>query len=446
MRQLDHDKGKLKKDLGLFATIAIIIGQMIGSGIYMAPQGLAELANPKVAVLAMLITGVGTLLLALSFAKLGNRKAATGSAIVYTQEAFGDLPAFWVGWSYWCGCWIGNGAIVLVGISYASYFFPFLANVGFSKFLAAILIIWLFTLINIFGVKKAGYINLILTALKLIPLVVFIFIAAYHFKGQNFQTVSSPDVSGLFTLPIAIAYTLWSFLGFEGAGVNAGEVKNSKQIGMTTIISTAIVVIIYLLLVILAAGNMPQDQLAQSASPFADIIHNATGGYWAGAFISLGGSIATIGCVGAWILSTARISYSLGERHLLPVTFAEINPKYGTPVKGLIINAVLMTLVMILGLLTHESGLYNFLVLLSVMSFLVFYAFGAASEIVLSGREIRLFNFVNFVKLSVLSLLALAYAIYTIFSSGAEYVRYGFLLMLIGLPIYIYLQLKKSKV
>ncbi len=116
------DTPGLKRELGYFATIAIIIGQMIGSGIYMTPQGLAELSNAKVGVWSVAITGLGTLLLALSFAKLAQRKAVTGSAVVYTNEAFGELPAFWVGWSYWCGCWTANGAIIIAGVNYLSYF------------------------------------------------------------------------------------------------------------------------------------------------------------------------------------------------------------------------------------------------------------------------------------------------------------------------------------
>ena len=434
----------LKRDLGLFATIAIIVGQMIGSGIYMAPQGLAELANPKVAILAMFITGVGTLFLAFSFAKLDSKEARTGSAIVYTQEAFGDLPAFWVGWSYWCGCWIANGAIILAGLNYASYFFPSLAGNTLPKFLACVVIIWIYTLINIKGVKEAGYINLILTIIKILPLLVFIVIAIIHFNSENLSTVSSPEVEGMSVLPVAIAYTLWCFIGFEGASVNAGEVKDTKKIGMATIISTGIVVMLYMLLTVLAAGNMSQEALASSSSPFADIIHQATGGYWAGGFISLGGSLSAIGCVGAWILSAGRITYSLGERKLMPDYFARISPKYKTPVNSLVINGILMTAVMFLGYITQGGSMYNFLVMLAVMAFLVFYTFGAASELMLSGKHIKPFNLFNFVKCSIISLIALAYSIYTIFGAGAENVLYGFLLMLIGLPVFIYVKLKQT--
>ncbi|MBP1744691.1 MAG: amino acid permease-associated region [Firmicutes bacterium] len=443
---LEEDSKELKRDLGLFAAIAVVMGQMIGSGIYMTPQGLAQLANPKAAILAMVITGTGTLLLALCFAKMGEKMPASGSAVVYTKKAFGNLPAFFVGWSYWCGCWIANGAIILGGISYATYFFPILADNGLVKALICVCIIWLYTLINIRGIKHAGYINLFLTVVKLLPLLVFLVIAMPNFHIENLNTLSSPEVSGLSVLPVAIAYSLWSFTGFEGASMIAGEVKDVKTVRLATIIGTGLVFILYLLLVVVAAGNMSQANLSASGSPFADIIYNITGGYWAGGFISLGVCISAFGCVGAWVLSSARVAFSLGEQKLFPDSFSKLHPEYRTPYFGLIINAILMSVVMFLGCLTNQGRIYNFLVLFATMSLLVFYAFGAASEIKLFATKTKAFNPITFIKDSMLGLAAFAYAVYTIYGSGGDVVMYGFIFMMIGIPVYIYVQLKNEKV
>ncbi|MGC4018446.1 MAG: amino acid permease [Muricomes sp.] len=438
-------KQEFKRDLGIFTTISIIVGQMIGSGIYMAPQGLAVLANPWVSLLAVAVTGIGTLFLALSFARLDNKKAATGSVIIYAQEAFGDLPAFWVGWSYWCGCWIANGAIVIAGLNYISYFFPSMAGNTFPKFIACTLILWAYTIINIMGVKFAGRLNLVLTILKLVPLLLFAVVAVAHFDMGNFNTVSSQATNGMNALPMGMAYMLWCFIGFEGASVSANEVKDPKQIGRLTIISTGVVIIIYIILIALAAGTMTQNELAASSSPLADIMYRATGGYWAGALISLGASISAIGCVGAWILSAARATYALGERKLMPAAFAKVSKKRGTPVNGLLINGVLMTIVMLLGYLTNGGDLYSFLSMMSVMTFLVFYLFGLASEIMISGREMKKpFNLAQFIKKSAVGLIALVYSIYTVVGSGAQYVFYGFLLILLGIPVFIYVKLKRE--
>lgn len=440
---MEEQKTTLKRSLGIFTTSAIIVGGMIGSGIYMAPQGLAELANPTAAVLAMLITGLGTVFLAISFARLGKNGDTTDSPIVYAKQALGDLPAFWMGWSYWCGCWISNGAIILAGLSYASYFFPVLAGNTIERCVVCIVIIWFYTFISIWGVKKAGILNMVLTVIKLLPLLLFAIIAAGHFDVSNFNTASSASVEGMSVLPVAMAYTLWSFLGFEGAAVNADGVSDHKRIGIVTVVSTLIVVVIYMVLIILASGALPQSTLINSASPFADIIYNATGAYWAGGVIALGGMISAIGCAGPWILSGGVSAYTMSKIDLLPSVFSKVG-KRGAPTNALLINGVLMTLIMILAWLTQEGSLYNFFVMLATLAYLVFYAFGAASEIMLSGKNIRPFNVRNFIKCSVISLIALVYAIYTIYGSGAEYVFYGFLLMMIGLPFYLYVKLKRD--
>ena len=178
---MNNQSDGLRRELGTFAIIAIIIGQMIGSGIYMTPQGLAEISNPITSAVAMIITGIGTIFMAVSFSRLNKRGALTGSIIIYTREAFGEMPAFWVGWCYWCGCWIANGAIAVAAVSYFSYFIPALSANHVIQFIIVIAIIWFYTLLNIKGVKAAGYFNLIITILKLIPLAIFIVIAIKGF-------------------------------------------------------------------------------------------------------------------------------------------------------------------------------------------------------------------------------------------------------------------------
>ena len=437
--------GRLKREIGLCSATAIIVGQMIGTGIYMLPQGFAQLSNPKTAFIGLLITGIGTAFLAVSFARLGKRNPVSGSAIAYTQEAFGDLPAFIVGWSYWCGCWIANGAIIMGGISYAGYFFPALKTNTLLQIVFAIAVIWIYTAINYFGVKAAGNLNLVLTFAKLIPLALFIAVASFHVDPQNYNTVSSPELKGLSSLPIAVAFALWSFIGFEGASVNAGEVKDAATVKKATLIGTIFVIITYLALIVLAAGNMSQSELAVSTSPFSDIIQQAMGGYWAGGLISLGVVISAFGCIGAWILSGARVAYSLGEQGLFPQKFARIHPRFHTPDFALLLNAILMTAVMLLSYFNSSISIYNFLVLLAVMSFLVFYAFGAAADLMLSIRSEEPIRFLTFIRKGAVSLIAFYYSVYTVFGSGPEYVMYGFLLILIGFPFFIFVKLNQRK-
>lgn len=441
---MNNQSDGLRRELGTFAIIAIIIGQMIGSGIYMTPQGLAEISDPITSAVAMIVTGIGTIFMAVSFSRLNKRGALTGSIIIYTREAFGEMPAFWVGWCYWCGCWIANGAIAVAAVSYFSYFIPALSANHVIQFIIVIAIIWFYTLLNIKGVKAAGYFNLIITILKLIPLAIFIVIAIKGFDVNNLSTTSSSNLKGVSTLPAAVAYCLWCYIGFEGATVTAGEAKNENQIGRATIISSFAVMLIYITIVLLSAGAMSQAEIVNSTSPLADIMHKITGAYWTGAIVSIGGSICAFGCVGAWILSAGRASYSLASIDLLPRIFMKTDKKSGSPKAALLINGVLMTIVMAIAYFGKEGTVYNFLVMLSVTSFLVFYLFGVSAEMLLTGKDNKGKGIMNYLKKTIFSILGFIYAMYTIYGSGAEYVFSGFLLLLAGIPFFIAIKLGKE--
>ncbi|WP_027309120.1 amino acid permease [Caloramator sp. ALD01] len=430
---------ELKRELGLLPATAIVVGNMIGSGIFMAPQGLAAASNPKTTIFAWIITALGSMLLALSFANLGVKMPKTGGPIVYTREAFGEFPAFLIAWTYWIGSWVGNAAIITAFMNYLSYFFPVFSQSKPLAFLTSSLILWALTYINYRGVKEAGIVSMITTVLKILPLIIFAIIALTHFNISYFNTVSSKEVSGLSTLPAAIAITLWSFVGLESATIPAGEIKNpERNIKLSTIYGTLITVAIYLAISILAIGAMPQDMLANSNAPLADIINYATGQKWGGTLIALGAVISTLGATSGWILITARSSFAAAEDKMFPKVFAKVHSKYNTPSASLIISGIAANILLVMNYVSSLTSAFNFMLLLATLSFLPAYSFTAAAEILLLKNKDKNFNLINFIKSSFISILAFAYSIYAIYGTGAEVVMYGFILMLIGIPFYVY--------
>ena len=430
---------ELKRELGLLPATAIVVGNMIGSGIFMAPQGLAAASNPKTTIIAWIITALGSMLLALSFANLGVKIPKTGGPIVYTREAFGEFPAFLIAWTYWIGSWVGNAAIITAFMNYLSYFFPVFSQSKPLAFLTSSLILWALTYINYRGVKEAGIVSMITTVLKILPLIVFSVIALTRFNISYFNTVSSNEVSGISTLPAAIAITLWSFVGLESATIPAGEIKNpERNIKLSTIYGTLITVAIYLAISILAIGAMPQDMLANSNAPLADIINYATGQKWGGTLIALGAVISTLGATSGWILITARSSFAAAEDKMFPKVFAKVHSKYNTPSASLIISGIAANILLVMNYVSSLTSAFNFMLLLATLSFLPAYSFTAAAEILLLKNKDKNFNLINFIKSSFISILAFAYSIYAIYGTGAEVVMYGFILMLIGIPFYVY--------
>ncbi len=442
---LINENGKLKRELGLFAATAIVVGNIIGSGIFMSPSSFARVTNPRVAILAWIITSIGSLLIALSFANLGSKMPKTGGPIVYTRAAFGDFAGFLIAWSFWIGSWIGNCAIITAFMSYFVYFVP-QANNPLIAFLVCTAVVWIFTAINIFGTKHVGIVGTVATILKVGVLVVFIVIAGINFDPTYFNTVTSPEVSGMSTLSAAIAIALWSFVGLESVTVAGGEIKNpEKNIKKSTIYGVIIVSIIYIIMSVVAMGSMSQGELANSTAPLADIINKATGAKWGGSFIAAGALISTLGATVGWLLTTARSAVGAAEDGLFPSFFKKVNPKYNTPVVSLVISGICMNVLLIMNYVGTLQSAFDFMILLATLSFLPAYSFSAAAEMVLLFKKSEEFNVFSFLKNSFFSLLAFAYSIYAIYGTGAEVVMYGFLLMLVGIPIYIYMMLQKNK-
>lgn len=438
---MKNENSNLKRELGLVAATSIVVGNMIGSGIFTSPQSLASVGSPITTVIAWIITGLGSVLLALSFANLGSKFPSTGGPIVYTRKAFGEFTAFLVAWTFWIGSWIGNAAIITAIIRYLTPFFPILSESGLTSFLLSSLILWLFTYINYRGVKNAGMFGVITTALKLSVILIFFVIALIGFDMANLQTFSSPEIKdlGLGALPSAIAVTLWSFVGLESAAVSGGEIKNpTVNIKRSTILGTVLASVIYLILSILAMGGLPQDVLATSEAPLSEIINHITGATWGGSFISLGIVISAAGAASGWILTTARISYAAGEEGLFPKFFSKINPKYSTPSTSLLITGICTNSLLILNYVSSLTSAFDFMINLATLSFIPAYALSACAEIVLTYKAGQKLTFSKFLKHSIFSLLSFIYAIYIIYGSGAVSAMWVFILMLVGIPFYVY--------
>jgi amino acid transporter len=247
-------------------------------------------------------------------------------------------------------------------------------------------------------------------------------------------------------LPAAIAIALWAFVGIESATVPAGEIKNpQKNIRRSTIYGTLLAAAVYIIVSIVGMGVLDQATLARSNAPLADIINKATGRTWGGNFIALGAIVSTLGAVSGWILTTARSAFGASRDKLFPEVFGKIHPKYLTPVNSLIISALAANVLLILNYMGTLSSAFNFMLLLATLAFLPAYAFSAAADIVLLKNHSSDFNIFSFLKNSFFALLAFGYSIYAIYGTGAKVVMYGFILMLVGIPVYLFMMLQNNK-
>ncbi|WP_294129651.1 APC family permease [uncultured Clostridium sp.] len=426
----------LKKEISLFMATMLVCGNMIGSGVFMLPSTLAQVSGPGATIIAWILTTVGSILIAISFANLGTKYPSTGGAYHYTKEAFGDFAGFLSAWLYWNGSWIGNAAILVAITSYASVVFPALNNPTISIIFSSA-VLWIFTLINISGVKKAGKIQSFVTVFKIAFFALFIIVAFLNFDSVNILPLY-PEGKGLSTVPLAATSTLWAFIGLESATVAAGELKNpEKNVRKSTIYGLIISAAIYLLISIGSMGAMNNKELAQSSAPLTDILTNALGTQ-VGKILTIAVVICILGTIIGWLLSTARVAYAAGVDGVFPKFFGKINKKTGTPVNSLIFGSVLVNILLVMNFQKGMVDAFTFITILATLSYLPVYLLSISAEMMLAFKEEKKFNFKIFIKKSILPLLAFVYVLWTIYGSGAETVMWGFILMLIGIPVYIY--------
>ena len=429
------DTNTRKRSLGPWTLIALVAGNMIGSGIFLLPSALSAIGT--ISIVAWVITAVGAILLALVFARLGGIMPRTGGPYAYCYEAYGDFMGFQVAYNYWIALWIGNAAIVVAFIGYLSVFWPALNHDPRLAFTVSVATVWLVTLINIVGVKHAGQVQLVTFILKLVPLAVMALVGLFFIHTSNLGEFNISGKSNMSALTFAATLTLWSFIGFESATVPAGDVIDPKRnIPRATIIGTLIAAVVYIVSTIAIMGVVKPEILAKSSAPFA-VAATAIFGHWGGIAIAIVAVIATFGTLNGWVLMQGQIPFAAARDGLFPKAFGKLTPM-GTPAVGLIVSSVLIT-----GLLALRYGAslvnqFTFIILLAVLASLIPYILTAGAELLIYIKEPEKFSRKRLIRSSILASLAFIYAFWTIIGAGPETVYYGMILFFTGIPVYIW--------
>ena len=223
-----------KKAFGIWRLVALTIGNMVGSGVFLLPSALAKFG--AISLIAWVITGFGAIAIALVFSHLAAKLPKIGGPYAYCRDAFGDFIGFQVAWNYWIYIWVGDAAIAISFVGYLGFFIPPLSHQPLLSFLTATTVVWLLTLINIKGVKEAGIVQLTAVILKIIPLIIIATLGLLFLHPHYFTL---PQLHGhqqhplLFALISSVTLTLWALTGVESATIPAEDVDNpQKNIGV----------------------------------------------------------------------------------------------------------------------------------------------------------------------------------------------------------------------
>ncbi len=407
------------KRLGGAMSAAMVVGTMIGSGIYLLPTTLAPF-GPNI-LLAFAITIAGTMCLAIAFARLAAR--LPGGPFVYVRSAFGDTPAFITLWSYMVSQWTGVAAVSVAVAGAIGFVIP-AAGSGIGLTIVALGTIATLTLVNLTGARSAGWVQIGATLIKIIPLFAVVILVALRFgTGQPVEPLAPVPIT-IAGIAAAAALMLFSLTGFESATVVANVTDDpTTTVPRATIYGTGFTGLIYLAATVAALLLLPSAIAANSSAPFADAIAPILGN-GAGALVAIIAAISAFGTCNALLLLSAEVGRSLAGANDLPPLFRRTNAA-GAPIGSLLVGAGVASLLVLASSSESFVNVYIFIALVSTVASLVLYAVCAAAALKLKAMG----------GWAIVALIALLYSLAMFVGAGLEATLWGLGLALVGLPI-----------
>ncbi len=441
---------KEKNDkLGLWLLVFVALGSMIGSGIFNSPRDLIAVANPQGAMITWVIGGFGALMLALVFVYLAARKPELKSGVyAYARDGFGDYMGFNSAWGYWSVGWLGN-------VSYLALFFKTLNDLLGEKalsplpaFLIGSAILWSFHAILMAGIREGAILNFIVTAAKLIPILLIILLGISLVRSDLFLTEEWQQrlaSTGSSTTPLlqvkeAMAVVLWCFVGIEAASVLSGRAKSQRTVRLTIILSLLIVLAIYMLVTFIAMSSVPAGELASSETPLALVLERTMVGAAGGLVIRLGIMVSVLGASISWILLSVETLYAAARDGVLPRVFQKTNRK-GTPVNALLMTQC-FTQLFLLSILSPQLN-ETYLAAITIATTLVLIPYLLSSlYAVKTALTLRRQESPHHM---VIALLGTLYSLYVIYAVGIRYLILSVLFYGIGSLLFLRAKREQKK-
>ena len=419
--------------LRLGALVALVVGSMIGGGIFSLPQNMAASAGAGAVLIGWAITGIGMLTLALVFQTLANRKPELDTGVyAYAKAGFGDYMGFSSAWGYWISAWIGNVSYLVLLFSTLGLFFPAFGegNTGLA-IVCASLLLWGIHFVVLSGIREAAFLNLVTTIAKVVPLVLFIVIAALAFKVEVFTA----DFWGTGNLELGsvlnqvrgmMLVTVWVFIGIEGANIYSARAERRRDIGKATVIGFYSVLLLLVLVNVLSMGILSQPELAALKNPsMAGVLEHVVG-RWGALLISVGLVISLLGGLLAWTLLCAEILFAGARDHTMPAFLRKENARQ-VPSNALWLSNGLIQLMLVITLFNDAT--YLNLLYLATSMILVPYFWSAAYAVLVSWRGETYEQQPGERRRDLLiALIALLYAAWLLYAGGIQYLLLSALL------------------
>jgi len=428
---------------GLPVAIALIMGSIIGVGIFNLPTSLAGIG--PITLVSMALTTVGAISLALMFAALARRLPADGGPYAYSRVAFGNRVGFFNAWSYWISSWAGNAGIAVGWVLYVEVFI----NKGHNKLLTVLLVLvglWVPAVINLSGVKNMGSVQMVTTVLKFVALAFMSTVGLFYIKNANFHPWNISGQSAIGAIGSGMAIALFSYIGVEVASVAAGKVRDpDRNVPKSTVFGTLATAVVYMLSLIAVFGIVPSSELAKSNAPFSTAINTMFGGTWAGYVMSVVVIISGFGALNGWTMIVAEMPLAAAKDGLFDDRFKRLSKK-GVPAFGIISGTVLASIAMAINYIgSGGATVFTTLILMTGITVAIPYGFSALAQIKWRIVDRRAMHGARFARDMIVAVLSLVFSILFIWYSrntGHSFFTYWapFFLaggaLLLGIPAY----------
>lgn len=429
----------LKKELGLFEAITIVIGMVIGSGIFFKPAIVFRNAgSPSLGILAWIVGGIITIASGLTISEIAAAIPKTGGVFIYLKELYGEKWAFLFGWVQTIVYVPGSvAALAIILATQVTDFIPLTASE--QKLLAILFLIFLM-LLNIVSTKLGSKIQGIVTVAKLLPIAIIIILGFTKGEVQALSGAATGNVSAA-GFGAAILGTLWAYDGWVAVGNMAGELKNPKKhLPKAIILGLSSTIIVYALINLALIKIIPAEKLIKSAKPASDaaiVLFGSSGAK----FISIGIFISIFGALNGYMMTGARVPFAMAQDKLLPFDnfFKKISPRFATPANAFIFEVFLACLYVL-------SGSFDMLTDLVMFVLWIFFTMTVAGIFILRNKfkDIeRPYKVPLYPIVPLIGILGSLYIIISTLVSNLSYAIYGTVITLLGLPVYYYLKKKK---
>lgn len=424
-----------KKSLGLWTLTALVVGNMVGSGIFLLPANLARLG--KSSLLSWAVTATGALFFAFILSRMSQVVARNGGPYAYARAGLGNFVGFQTVYNHWVAMWVGNLGLVIALVGYLGMLWSILLNPLFVV-ISGVGIIWLATSINVVGVRLVGIVQIISVILKLLPIVLLIVFGFWYFHFDHIKEAVALAEHSRQAISSAAGLTLWAFVGVESATIPYSHVINPRRnIPLATLIGTIVAASIYILSSTVIMGMLPAETLLSGVSPFISAAQ-VMFGTWGRFLVIIGAIISCFGCINGWTFLQGQLPMAAANNNLFPQVFGLRNAK-GIPVRGLVITALLETIILCLTLYKDLLGQLQLLVLMASLAALIPYLYMSLASLVLLRKTIKVSDGKHMmldIVLFVVATITSIYAFWMITISGEKEIFYGSIFVFISALLY----------